>query len=161
MLPELSRFIFGTARLRGDAIPLADRVKVVRAAMDAGVWFHASQQYANALEVLRAAFDEDPKNIPRMIFKIGWKSMSEMKSVIDENLKRAGVDHIDIGQLCLEGELAKQFRTGGACYEELSRLKEQGIVRSFILEIFPWSSAMAIDVIRGGYCREIVDGYIF
>jgi len=112
-LANLSRYIFGTARLRGDNFPLADRIKIVRAAMDAGVWFHTSHQYGNALEVLRAAFDEDRAHVPRLIAKIGWNTIDEMREVIREHLQRLGIEHIDIGQLCLGGDLADQFRTGG------------------------------------------------
>jgi hypothetical protein len=38
--------------------------------MQAGVWFHTSRMYGDALEVLGEAFKEDPTRIPRII--INW-----------------------------------------------------------------------------------------
>ena len=58
-LNDLGRFIYGTTRLGDAAIGFGDRVRLARAAMDHGVWFHTSHQYGDALSVLRAAVDED------------------------------------------------------------------------------------------------------
>ena len=55
-LGNISKYVYGTTRLGDEDIPMADRVKeIARAAMDAGVWFHTSHQYGNALRVLRTA----------------------------------------------------------------------------------------------------------
>jgi len=71
MLTDISSYVYGTTRLGDDKIPFADRVKVARAAMETGIWFHTSHTYGDALKVLRAAFDEDRNKIPKLIVKIG------------------------------------------------------------------------------------------
>ncbi|MGD0461705.1 MAG: aldo/keto reductase [Tepidisphaeraceae bacterium] len=160
-LTDLSKFVYGTTRLGDDKIPFADRVKMARAAMDAGVWFHASHQYGDALKVLRAAFDEDRKRVPRMIFKIGWSSIEELRQTIRQNIEPLGVDHMDIGQLCLGGKLAEEFVSGGKCYDDFRKLREEGLVNRFVFEVFPWTSNTPLKALRAGYPTGVVDGYIF
>ncbi len=160
-LTDLSKFVYGTTRLGDDKIPFADRVKMARLAMDAGVWFHASHTYGDALQVLRAAFDEDRKRVPRMIFKIGWSTIDETRQVIQQNIEPLGIDHMDIGQLCLGGKLAEEFAAGGKCCDDLGKLRETGLVRRFVMEVFPWTSKVPLQAIRAGYSQRIVDGYIF
>jgi hypothetical protein len=45
--------------------------------MDANIWFHTSHQYGNALEVLRAAFDEDRAHAERLLAEIRTKGKIE------------------------------------------------------------------------------------
>ena len=123
-LTDLSKFVYGTTRLGDDKIPFADRVRW-RAAMDAGIWFHTSHHYGDALKVLRAAFDADRKRVPRMIVKIGWSSIEELRQN-PQNIEPMGIDHIDIGQLCLGGKLAEEFASGGKCYDDFRKLREKG-----------------------------------
>jgi hypothetical protein len=66
-----------------------------------------------------------------------------------------------LGQLCLSEALAEEYAHGGECYEEFSRLKQDGLVGRFVLEVFPWSSEVALQALRRGYPEGIVDGYIF
>jgi hypothetical protein len=68
---------------------------------------------------------------------------------------------LELGQLCLSGALAEDYANGGKCYEEFSRLKQEGLVHRFVLEVFPWSSDVALKALRAGYPEGIVDGYIF
>ena len=161
LLNDLTPYIYGTTRLGDGSIPFEDRVKLARAAMDAGVWFHTSHTYGNALEVLRAAFDQDRQRVPKLIVKLGWTTMAEFKDVIRQNLEPLGLDSLDLGQLCLSGELAEQFASGGACYEEFAQMKADGLVKRFVVEVFPWSSAASLNALRGGYLPGIVDGFIF
>jgi len=72
LLTDLPPYIYGTTRLGDEKIPFADRVNVARAAMRAVDWFHTSHTYGNALQVLRAAFDQDRTRVPKLIVKIGW-----------------------------------------------------------------------------------------
>jgi predicted aldo/keto reductase-like oxidoreductase len=160
-LTDLSKYIYGTTRLGDDKIPFADRVKMARLAMATGVWFHTSHTYGDALKVLRAAFDEDRANVPKTIVKIGWSNIDELRSVIQQNIEPLNVDHIDLGQLCLGGELAEQFRTGGKCYDDFRRLKDEGLVRQFVVEVFPWTSKVPLEALRSGFGSDIIDGYIF
>jgi hypothetical protein len=160
-LTDLSKYIYGTTRLGDDKIPLVERVKIARAAMAATTWFHTSHTYGDALKVLRAAFDEDRSAVPKMIFKIGWSSIDELKDVIRQNIEPLRIDSMDVGQLCLGGALAEQFRNGGRALDEFRRIKESGLVKRFVMEVFPWTSKLPLDALRAGHTNGIVDGYIF
>lgn len=161
LLTDLSPYVYGTTRLGDERIPFDDRVAIARAAMDAGVWFHTSHTYNDALQVLRAAFDQDRSRVPNLIVKIGWSTIEELRDVIRKNLEPLGLESIELGQLCLGGELAEQFATGGACYEAFARIREAGLVNRFVLEVFPWTSETPLRALRHGYPQGIVDGYIF
>ena len=161
LLTDLSPYVYGTTRLGDGNIPFEDRVKMARAAMEGVNWFHTSHAYGNALEVLRAAFDQDRTRVPNLIVKIGWKSIEELRDVIHRHLHALNLDGLAIGQLCLSDSLAEDYASGGECYKEFSRLKQQGLVNRFVLEVFPWTSDVALKALRGGYPEGIVDGYIF
>ncbi|MBN2393545.1 MAG: hypothetical protein JXR84_22620, partial [Anaerolineae bacterium] len=105
LLSDLSSYIYGTTRLGDDKIAFDDRVAIARAAMDAGVWFHTSHTYGDALKVLRVAFDQDRARVPKLIVKIGWSTIEELRDVIHQNLDPLGLDSLDLGQLCLGGQL--------------------------------------------------------
>lgn len=160
-LTDLSPYIYGTTRLGDEKIPFDDRVRVARLAMDAGVWFHTSHTYGNALQVLRTAFDQDRARVPKLIVKIGWNSVEELRQVIAQHLDPLGLETLELGQLCLSGSLAEEFANGGKCYETFASLKREGRVRRFVLEVFPWTSDVALQALRGGYSEGIVDGCIF
>lgn len=161
LLTDLSPYVYGTTRLGDEKIPFDDRVSIARTAMNAGVWFHTSHTYGNALQVLRSAFDQDRTRVPKLIVKIGWNSTDELRDVIHQNIDPLGLDGLELGQLCLSGSLAEEYANGGNCYELFSRLKQEGLVKRFVLEVFPWSSDVALKAMRGGYPEGIVDGYIF
>ena len=161
LLNDLSPFIYGTTRLGDDKIPFNDRVKTVRAAMDSGVWFHTSHTYGNALEVLRTAFDEDRSKVPDLIIKIGWNDANELRDVIHQNIDPLGIESISIGQLCMGGRLAEEFANGGNCYNEFIKIKEEGLVKRFVVEVFPWTSETPFKALLAGSPEGIIDGYIF
>ena len=160
-LRPLSPYIYGTTRLGDAKLPRADRIKIARAAMDVGVWFHTSDQYGDALQVLAAAFAEDRARVPNLIFKVGGNDIAEMRAIIHRQIKPLGVDHMDVAQLCLGGDLAEQFRTGGACYDEFRRLREEGLVRQFVLEVFPWTSRVPLEAVRAGHAAGLIEACIF
>lgn len=160
-LNGITRYIYGTTRLGDDKIPRKERIKIAHAAMDAGVWFHTSRMYGNALEVLGEAFAEEPSKVPKLIIKIGWDNINQLRGVIEENLKPLGVDRMQLGQLCLGGELAEDFAGGGKCYRVFQDLKDEGLVQGFVAEAFPWTSDAPLRALRGGYTESIVDGFIF
>ena len=160
LLRDLPPYVYGTTRLGDEAIPFEERVKVARAAMEGTDWFHTSHTYGNALQVLRAAFDQERTRVPKLIVKIGWSRLDELREVIHQNIDPLGLDGLELGQLCLSGELAEDYANGGNCYETFSQLKREGLVRRFVLEVFPWSSEVAFRALRGGYPEGIVDGYI-
>jgi aryl-alcohol dehydrogenase-like predicted oxidoreductase len=161
LLSDISPFVYGTTRLGDETIPIESRIRVARAAMDSGVWFHTSHTYGNALAVLRKAFDQDRSRVPRLIVKLGWTSTDELLDVLRQNLEPLGLDHLELGQLCLGGALAEEFVSGGQCCETFSRLKRDGRVHRFVLEVFPWTSETALGALRSGHAAGIVDGYIF
>jgi hypothetical protein len=160
LLTDLSPYIYGTGRLGDTKIAFDDRVRVARAAMQAGIWFHTSHTYGETLSVLRVAFDQDRTQVPPLIVKIGWSSLAELRDIIRQNLEPLGIDRLALGQLCLTGALADDYANGGGCYAEFARLKQQGLVGRFVLEVFPWTSPVALKALRGGYPQGIVDGYI-
>jgi hypothetical protein len=157
----LSPFIYGTTRLGDAGIDFGERVRIARAAMDQGVWFHTSHQYGDALQVLRVAFAEDRAHIPQLIFKIGWNSVAEVLRTVDELTREVGVERMDIGQLCLNGELAADFAAGGPSVQALTDLRASGKVGRYVLQVFPWTSGVALEALRRGHARGLVDGYIF
>jgi aryl-alcohol dehydrogenase-like predicted oxidoreductase len=160
-VPDLSKYVYGTTRLGDGKIPIEDRIKMARTAMEAGVWFHTSRQYGDALEVLGRAFNEDRSRVPRLVFKIGNNNLAELRANIREQLEPLGVDHMDAGQLCLGGEYAEEFRRGGTCYADFRRLKEEGLVRHFFMEVFPWTSDAPYEALKAGHTDGIIDAFIF
>jgi hypothetical protein len=161
LLTDLSPYVYGTTRLGDDKIPFDERVQVARAAMQKVDWFHTSHTYGDALQVLRTAFDQDRTRVPKLIVKIGWSRTDELRDVIHQNIDPLGLDGLELGQLCLGGELAEEYMNGGRCYDEFARIKADGLVKRFVLEVFPWTSSIALKAIRGGYSDGILDGYIF
>jgi predicted aldo/keto reductase-like oxidoreductase len=161
LLTDLSPYIYGTTRLGDEKIPFDERVRIAQVAMAKVDWFHTSHTYGDALKVLRTAFDQDRTRVPKLIVKIGWKDADELRSVIHENIDPLGLDGLELGQLCLSGTLAEEYTNGGNCYKVFSQIKQEGLVRRFVLEVFPWTSDVALQAIRGGYPEGIVDGYIF
>ena len=161
LLTNISPYVYGTTRLGDDKILFNDRVKVARSAMDADIWFHTSHTYGDALKVLRTAFDEERTKIPKLIVKIGWTNINELRDVIHQNIDPLGLDGLEVGQLCLSGALADDYANGGKCYEVFNQIKQEGLVNRFVLEVFPWTSHYALKALHGGYPQGIVDGYIF
>jgi hypothetical protein len=160
-LNDLSPYVYGTTRLGDEKLGFDHRVEIARAAMAADIWFHTSHTYGNALEVLRTAFDQNRDQVPELIVKIGWTSIEEMRDVIHQNIDPLGLESLDLGQLCLGGELAEQFAEGGDCYDAFAQMKEEGLVHRFVVEVFPWTSETPLQALRAGYPEGIVDGYIF
>jgi hypothetical protein len=160
LLENTTPFIYGTTRLGDEQIPFNDRVKVAVAAMNSGAWFHISRQYNNALELLAAAFDNDRSKVPKLIAKIGGDSMEAFKADIKNNLEPIGVESLEVGQLCLLGDLEKDFAEGGSTLTELEKIRESGLVKSYVLEVFPWTSKTAIKALKAGNARGLIDGYI-
>ena len=161
LLNDVPPYIYGTTRLGDQNITFKDRVDIARLAMEGTTWFHTSHTYGDALQVLRAAFDQHATHIPKLIVKIGWKDIEELRDVVHQHLIALRLDILEVGQLCLSESLAEEYANGGHCYEEFSRLKQQGLVKRFVLEVFPWTSDGALKALRGGYPEGIVDGYIF
>jgi aryl-alcohol dehydrogenase-like predicted oxidoreductase len=160
-LDGITPYIFGTTRLGDEKLPRADRIQVARAAMDAGVWFHTSSKYGDALSVEAEAFAQASARTPKLIMKIGWDKAEQLRGVIAENLEPLGLKGMQLGQLCLGGELAADFAAGGDCYQVFQELKNKGLVRGYVVEVFPWTSKAPLRALRAGYTEGIIDGFIF
>src|SRR5688500_11668917 len=161
LLADLPTYIYGTMRLGDQNLSFEDRAEVAYAAMQGTTWFHTSHTYGDALQVLRTAFDRDGTRIPKLIVKIGWKNIEELRDIVHQHLIALRLENLELGQLCLSDSLAEEYANGGECYEEFSRLKQQGLVHRFVLEVFPWTSDVALKALRGGYPEGIVERYIF
>jgi len=160
-LRDISPYVYGTTRLGDASIPIDDRINIALSAMQSVEWFHTSHMYDDALTILGEAFKREPANVPKLIIKVGWDSVDEIRDTIKKNLEPLGVTKLDIGQLCFNDELANQFASGGDIYKGLQQLKEEGIVDRFVYEVFPWTSEAPLKALKGGYPEGIVDGYIF
>jgi len=160
-LNEITPYIYGTTRLGDSNIPRKDRIKIAHAAMNSNIWFHTSRMYGDALEVLGEAFAEEPAKVPKLIIKIGWENVNQLRGVIKENLDPIGLSGMQLGQLCLGGELANDFEKGGDCYKVFQDLKDEGLVKGYVVEAFPWTSEPVLKALSGGYTEGIIDGFIF
>lgn len=161
LFSKLSRFVYGTTRLGHADVSSERRLAIAREAMESGVWFHTSRQYDDALETLGTAFAEDGAKVPPLIVKMGNNSIEEVRDAIRQNLEPLGVDAIDVGQLCLGGEYAESFAAGGKALDELGALKEEGLVKHFVYEVFPWTSEIPYQALESGNAGKLVDAFIF
>src|SRR5512133_3645466 len=95
LLTDLSPYIYATTRLGDENIPFHERVEIARVEMEGVNWFHTSHTYGNALQVLRAAFDQDRMRVPKLIAKIGWKDFNELRDVIHQNIDPLGLQTLN------------------------------------------------------------------
>lgn len=162
-LTDVTPYIYGTTRLGDDQIPFDSRIAIALAAMDTGVWFHTSHTYGDAMEVLRNAFDQDRSKVPKLIVKLIGSSPAEIREVVRQNLEPLGLESLEVGQLCLglEGQLANELAGGDGSYEALAALKDEGLVKRFVLEVFPGTSPVALGALHSGNVQHLIDGYIF
>jgi aryl-alcohol dehydrogenase-like predicted oxidoreductase len=160
-LPELPPYTFGTMSLGQGQYDLAADVKVARAAMDAGIWFHTSTDYQDTYRVLRHAFDEDRAHVPQLIVKMDAKVPEMTRSVIETTLAKLKVERVDIAQMCWNEipDIAEVHRAQGPRWQAFHELKQQGKVGSFVLEIWPNAGSCQNGV--QALLNDLVDGYIF
>ncbi len=161
LLTDLSPYVYGTTKLGDDKISFDERVEMAMAAMHTGVWFHTSHWYGDALKVLRAAFDADRASLPNLIVKLGGESIDEFHADIKKNTEPLAINSINLGQLCLGGDLAQDFANGGESLKALKDIKAQGLVKSFVMEVFPWTSDVPYRALQRGFTNGLIDGYIF
>jgi hypothetical protein len=165
LLNDISPFVYGTTRLGHDSIPFDERVDITKAAMDTRIWFHVSRQYGEgkngAMDVLKKAFDSDRKKVPNLIVKLEGSSINEIKEDFKKNTQLLDINTFQIGQLCLRGELAEDFASGGNSIHELEKFKTKGWIKRYVLEVFPWTSDIALKALKNGTTEGIIDGFIF
>lgn len=160
-LRGITPYIYGTTPLGDAKIPSAGRMEVAQAAMQAGVWFHTARMYGGALELLGEAFAQQPDRVPKLIIKIGWNSIHQLRGSIEEVIRPLGLGGVQLGQLCLSGDLAEDFARGGDCFKVFRELKDEGLVQGYVVEAFPWTSEPSVRALRAGYTQGIIDGFIF
>jgi len=161
MITDLTRYIYGTTRLGDESIPFEDRLAIVREAVDAGLWIHTSHQYGDALRVLKTLFAEDRSKIPPAIYKLGYSSPEEVRGQVELQLTATGTDQMAIGQIFPSGQLAEDLCTGGPAIDGLTKLKTDGLVGRFEMEVWPWSSEIALRCIQGGHADHLIEAYTF
>jgi aryl-alcohol dehydrogenase-like predicted oxidoreductase len=164
MLP-LTPFTFGCMSL-GNSDDIADvraQIKVVRAAMDAGVSFHASREYAcgGAFTIMRHAFDEDSARLPKLVLKIRCDNALLLKFDIEDALRRLNIGRIDVAQLVRAKHdrrpVVDDFLQGGEMWQVCEKLRADGTVGAFAMEIFESFSPDAIRAVQAG----LFPAYIF
>lgn len=160
LLRDLPPYVYGTTRLGHDDVPRDQQLAMARAAIDAGLWLHTSRQYDHALEVLGEAFAEQPDRIPNLIVKLGGGTTAKIRATLAENLEPLGIESIAIGQLNPTDELADALKSGGPMLAELQQIKAEGLVGRFVLEVFPWTSAVALTALKAGHLEGLTDGFI-
>ena len=156
ILPNISRYTFGTGNVHDTAN--AEHGKVVRAAMDAGVWFHTSAEYGNGgtFEVLKAAFQEAPSQRPKCIFKVDGQGAEKLRAVVEKSLAGTGLDRIDIAQVC-GNPSPDSLQPGAPLRDTMLELQESGIVGSYVLENFYGFSPNSLISLD----QDLFDGYIY
>jgi aryl-alcohol dehydrogenase-like predicted oxidoreductase len=157
---KFSRYIFGTTRLGHADVTDERALEVARAAVAAGVWFHTSRQYDDALEVLGQVYDEDRTSLPPTIYKIGGKDLDDVRNVIRQNLAPLKRAFMEVGQISPGGAIG-QGLADGSVIAGFEKLREEGLVRRFVLEVFPWTSPTVLSALRNGHLDGLVDAYIF
>ena len=158
---QLPFVTYGSTRLGDSGIPNEERLQWALDAMDTGLWFHTSIQYGDTLNILGQAFKKAPAKVPKLMIKIEGSSVAEMREYIQKNIDPMGVSGVEVGQLCPGGALSDEIANGGPAYKELQKLKAEGLVKTFVLEVFPWTSERAIKAVKGGYLEGTVDALIF
>jgi aryl-alcohol dehydrogenase-like predicted oxidoreductase len=157
---KFSRYIFGTTRLGHSDVPDERAREVARAAVAAGVWFHTSRQYDDALEILGQVYEEDRSRLPPTIYKIGGKDLADVRNVIQQNLAPLKREFMDVGQISPGGAIG-QGLADGSVIAGFEQIRAEGLVRRFVLEVFPWTSPTVLTALRNGHLDGLVDAYIF
>jgi aryl-alcohol dehydrogenase-like predicted oxidoreductase len=159
----ISSFTYGCMSLGKDPALFAQDIRTARTAMDSGVWFHASQEYAGggAFGIMRHAFDEDRVHQPRVILKIRCDHAAILKFDVEDALRRLNIERVDIAQLCRakhdERPVVNDFMNKGEMWQVCQELHKSGKVGQFVMEIFASFSPDAVRAVNAG----MFPGYIF
>ncbi len=157
---QLSPYIFGTTRLGHDDVPDERAIRVARQAMEAGLWFHTSRMYDDALEILGAAYQQDRSKLPPTIYKIGGKDIEEVRQVISDNLTPLSREKMEIGQISPTESIGEGL-LDGSVVPEFKKIQDEGLVERYVMEVFPWTSTTVLQALRRGHLDGLVDAFIF
>lgn len=160
LIDSLPNYIYGTTRL-DEGTSLAQREDVARHALQHCSWFHVSEQYGSALGTLGTLLKKEQLNAPQTIFKMEAESLGDFEALCRRHTDILGVKAMDIGQLCLRDRSLDEFLPGSAGYAELQRLKSEGLVKAYVIEVFPWTSNLAEQILDAGAIGDIAEGFIF
>lgn len=161
--PALTPFTFGCMSLGYDPAEMQNNIRLARIAMETGVWFHASQEYAGggAFMILHHAYRENRSQIPRMILKIRCDNAAVLKYDVEDALRRMNIDQVNIAQLCRakhdKRPVVDDFLVHGEMWQVCQDLQKQGKVGQYVMEIFASFSADAIRAVQA----NLFPGYIF
>jgi aryl-alcohol dehydrogenase-like predicted oxidoreductase len=159
--PEITPFTFGTTGVYDAANP--QHVKVVRAAMDAGVWFHTSPSYGEGekrtYDVLRKAFGEAPSQRPKCIVKVDPHTPKTIRGGVEGVIAATGIERVDIAQILtyMQPHSQKDLQPGCAIHDMMCALQDEGKVGNYVLELNTEITDDIMDIVRQG----MYDGYIF
>lgn len=134
-----STYTFGSMSLGRSEETLEQDIAVARRAMEAGVWFHSSPTYNRGFTymVLRHAFDEARHQVPHLILKLRDGSPKLLRFEAEDACRRLGIDAIDVAQLVSmqrgPGCLTDQLLKGGPIADELSSLRQRGLVKQAVI----------------------------
>lgn len=159
-LSDLPPFVYGTTRLGHADVPRPQQLAMAQTVLASGLWMHTSRQYDHALEVLGEAFAENPDAIPPLIVKLGGGSADDVRATLAENTGPLGIGSVAIGQLNPVGRLGHDLVEGGPALDAFRRIRDEGLVGRFVLEIFPWTSSAPLEALRAGHLDGLVDGVI-
>ena len=68
---------------------------------------------------------------------------------------------MSVGQIFPSGQLAEDLCNGGPGIAGLENLKEEGLVGRYQMEVWPWSSDIALRCIQGGQADHLIEAYTF
>ncbi len=168
-LPQISPYTFGTGKISGLLENENDEIKLVREAMDLGIWFHTSSDYGKgghesgtygtspALRLLQMAFKESPSQRPPCIVKVYCADAQKASTHVEHILKATGLDCIHIAQLCCWADYAEDFLNHGPRFQAFLKMKEEGKIANLAVEVFSSFSDNAISVIE----NDLADACIF
>ena len=133
--PALTRLTFGTGKVGSPTDP--EHLRVTRAAMEAGLWFHTAHEYGggSVFETLRTAFRAAPAEVPPCIFKVDGNSPELLRQTVETALRETGVARVEIAQICGNPDVST-LAPDGALAQEMERLRAAGHVGHYSLEIF-------------------------
>jgi predicted aldo/keto reductase-like oxidoreductase len=130
---ELPMLAFGgvllTSKWSGGR-PFDDRVKLARAAYDAGIrYFDTASEYTESEKVLGTAL-KDVRNDVYLNTKLDVVKPEYVRRTVERSMNEFGVDMIDGMQLHgTPGIEAMTFEGAMAVREELEKLREEGLIR--------------------------------
>lgn len=161
--PEMSPYTFGTMAIGRDPGRIRRDIRLARAAMDSGVWFHTARRYAcvDSYNVLGRAFREDPANIPPCTCKIRCYNADTIRIDVEDTLSLLDMETVAVAQLSKRSgerkEIVDDFLAEGPMWQACRELHEEGLVENFALELFVSCSEEGIRAVEG----NLFDAYAF